>query len=472
MKSVKKNFLYNTFYQLLLILIPLITTPYVSRILGATGIGLYSYNYSIAYYFAMFAILGLNNYGNRTIAMVRDQKDELSREFWSIYAMQFMASIIVIFAYSTYIYYFNNETMGWIMLFYMLSTLFDINWFFFGLEEFKLTVTRNTIIRIITTFLIFVMIKTKNDIYLYALLMVLSNLISQIVIWPFVKRYVNYSKISIKDIIKHIKPNLILFVPVIAISIYKILDKIMLGAMTNVTEVGFYESSEKIINIPMAIITSLGTVMLPKMSNLVKNEDNKSSSKYMYISILVAMFTSSSLSFGIMGVSNEFVPLFFGNGFEPCIDLFKLLLPICIFTAFANVIRTQYLIPNKKDKIYIVSVFLGAVVNVCINYLLIPKFQANGAAIGTFFAEISVCIYQTYKVRYDVPVKKYMLEAIPFMFSGIIMYMILIKISFNNMGLLENLVLKILIGAVIYFITLGICLICLISYKKREDRLN
>ena len=456
MSSVKRNFIYNSLYQFLAILIPLITTPYISRVLGADGVGLYSYSYSIAYYFVMIAMLGLNNYGNRTIAMARHDKKKLSQAFWSIYTLQLLTSILSIGLYLLYLFLFSNNLMSWILLIYVISAAFDVNWFFFGLEEFRLTVTRNCIIKILTTIGIFIFIKTKSDVYWYGSIMVLGILISQLMIWPFIKTKVDFYRPSFSDIAIHFKPNLILFIPVIAVSLYKIMDKIMLGAMTNVTQVGLYESSEKVIQIPMALINSLGTVMLPKMSNLVAQGNIKESRKFMSNSILFASFLSTSICFGIMGISKEFVPIFFGEGFDMCIYLLQVLLPSCIFIGFANVIRTQYLIPNQKDKIYISSVLVGAVTNAIINYLLIPRYQAVGAAVGTLVAEASVCILQCLAVKNDLDLKNYISQSIPFLLSGIIMYIILINLYFPSISINGNLIIKILIGAFIYLSCLGI----------------
>lgn len=456
MNDVKKNFIYNSIYQLLILLIPLVTTPYVSRILGAEGVGLYSYAHSIAYYFVIFAMLGLNNYGNRTIAMVRDDKNKLSQTFWSIYALQVITSLTAIIVYIIYIILFNNTIMPWILLFYVISTAFDINWFFFGMEKFKLTVTRNTIVKIISTVCIFIFVRDANDVYLYGIIMALGLGISQFLLWPFVRQYISFYKPNWNDIIKHLKPNLVLFVPVIAVSLYKYMDKIMLGALTTVAQVGFHESSEKIINIPMALINSLGTVMLPRMSNMNVSGSDKESKKYIRYSILFAMFLSTSMGFGIMAVSKEFVPLFYGDGFETCITLFQILLPSCMFLAFANVIRTQYLIPKKKDTIYIISVSLGAIVNIIVNSLLIPTYQSAGAAIGTLCAEATVCIYQAFSVRKELPILNYIYQILPFVFSGLIMFLVLNNLSFSFELIIIELILKIFIGIFIYMFVLGI----------------
>lgn len=453
MSTTKKNIIYNSLYQVLVIVIPLVTTPYISRILGAKGIGIYSYNYSIAQYYVLFIMLGLNNYGNRTIAEVRGEKEKLTQTFWSIYFLQFILGIIVCTVYIIYCLSISkNMEISLIMALYVISACFDINWFFFGMEKFKLTVTRNFIIKILTTASIFIFVKSENDLWKYCFILTFGMLISQIALWPTLHKYIYFYKPNFNEICKHIKPNCILFLTVLAVSLYKIMDKIMLGILSTKEQVGFYESSERIITVPTAFITSIGTVMLPRMSNMMSNNDKKTN-VVLYKSILLAIFLSSSMGFGIMGVAKEFVPLFYGKGYETCVSLFWILLPSSIFFAFGNVIRTQYLLPKKMDKVYVTSAFLGALTNVIINLLLIPRYYSIGAAIGTLFSEAIVCIYQSKKIEGCIPIKKYVKKIFPFILAGIGMYIILINLNLKT-ELLESLILKIIIGAIIYVLIL------------------
>ncbi|EOS7703702.1 polysaccharide biosynthesis C-terminal domain-containing protein, partial [Enterococcus hirae] len=251
----------------------------------------------------------------------------------------------------------------------------------------------------LSTVAIFLFVKKPSDINIYTLILSLSFLVSQILLWPYLIKKVYFYKPKLSEVVSHIKPNLFLFLTVVAVSIYRTMDKIMLGYLTDNLQVGYFESSEKIIQVPMLLITSLGMIMLPRMSNLANNKKSIESKKLINKSILFAMFLSSSLCFGIMGVASEFVPLFFGKGFETCIYLFWILLPSCLFLAFANVVRTQYVIPNKLDQIYVKSVFIGAIVNFLSNSLLIKNYYSIGAAIGTLLAEIAVCVYISYKIR-------------------------------------------------------------------------
>lgn len=454
--SLKKNFLYNAFYNVLVLILPLVTAPYISRIMGAEKIGVYSYSYSVASYFGLFILMGLTNYGNRTIAGVKENKNELSRTFWSIYFMQIIMAIVVIIIYIFYVYFIaSDKVMASIQLLYLISVALDINWFFFGMELFKLTVTRNTIIKLLNVTLIFLLVKSKNDIYIYGIIMTIGPLLSQLFLWIFLRRYIRITKITINDIILHIKPNLVLFIPVIAISLYTIMDRVMLGIMSTMKEVGYYENSNKLTQIPVMAITSLGTVMLPRMSNLVANGRNEETKKYIQKSLIISMFLSSSMAFGLSAISKEFVPFFYGRGFEKCINLIPVLLLSSIFISFANVIRTQYLIPYKKDNIYIVSFFLGAFVNMGINLLLIPNIQSVGAAIGTLCAEMTVCIYQVYMVKNEIRVLHYLKQGIPLMISGVLMYVIVINIPFIT-NYIVTIIIKVVVGTIIYLFLVGI----------------
>lgn len=466
MASVKKNFVYNSLYQILNILIPLITTPYISRVIKAEGVGIYSFAYSNAHYFVLFILLGLNNYGNRLIAETRDDRPLLSKNFCNVYATQLFLGIVLSGFYVIYVFCIaDNQIVALLLGLYVLSGIFDVNWFLFGLEQFKLTTIRNIIVKLLTTICIFVFVNDVSDIYVYCFIMSASLLISQIVVWPYVVKQVDFCKPTWLEMKKHIKPNLLLFSTTLAVSLFKVMDKIMLGVISNKTEVGWYESSEKVINIPIAFVTALGVVMLPHMTNQIAK--NKEDNKILRASLLFAIFMSSSLCFGIMSVAEEFVPLFYGEGYDKCVILFKVLLPSCLFLAFANVVRTQYMLPHKMDKEYVTSAFLGAGTNIVLNIILIPHFQSVGAAIGTLFAEAVVCVYQCYKVRKNIPIGKYAVQILPMLFASVVMYVALQFIHIHVGADIINLMIKVLIGASIYLLVLLIEMFAL--RKHYED---
>lgn len=458
--SIKKNIIYNITYQILILFLPLVTTPYISRVIGAEGVGIYSYTYSIANYFILFAMLGLGNYGNRSIAAVRDDKIKLSETFFNIYGLQLVTTTTMVILYLVYTIFFvsDNLEIAYIQLLFIISTMFDINWLFFGLEQFKLTVVRNTIIKILTVLSIFIFVKDLNDLGIYTLIMALGTLLSQMMLWSFMKRYIIWIKPTFKGIRSHLKPNLILFVPVLAISIYKIMDKIMLGTLTSTMQVGYYENSEKIINIPTSIISALGVVMLPRMTNLIATGDSESFKKYIEISLKFVMFIAIGSTVGLIAISPNFIPLFLGDEFTNCIMVVSLLSITLLFISWANVIRTQCLIPRKKDSIYIKSTLLGAGVNVIANLIFIPRYGAVGAAIGTIFAEASVALYQTFKVRKEMDISKYFVNSCVYIIPAICMYLCIIALRNITENIMLTLLMQVILGGSAYVILSGIVL--------------
>ena len=461
MSSIRKNFLYNAAYQLLLILLPLITTPYISRVLGADRIGVYTYTYTIANYFMLAAMLGVKNYGNRSIAAVRDNRKQLRKVFWEIYGLQFLCAALALAAYLVFIFVFEteNRTIFLIQGIYVFSGMMDVSWLFFGLEKFKITVTRNIAVKLLSLGCIFLFVRTADDLWVYTLIMALGLFLSQAYLWHYVRRYARWYPPKLRAMFSHLGPELVLFVPVIAVSLYKMMDKIMLGQMSDFAQVGFYESAEKIINIPMGVITALGTVMLPRMSNLAAKSQTAESRRYIRNSMLFAMFMACGMTFGIAGVAKDFVPLFLGDEFLPSIALLQVLTPTILFIAWANVIRTQYLIPNHRDRSYILSVLLGAVVNLIINALLIPRMAAMGAVIGTVCAEAAVCICQTMMVRQNLPIRRYRQDALPFLGLGLGMYVLLLVIRPLLPGGAVTVVVQIALGAAFYSAASGAYLI-------------
>lgn len=460
MSSIKRNFTYNIMYQLLILILPLVTAPYIARVLGADGTGTYAYTYSIANYFILFAMLGLNNYGNRSIAIIREDKEELSNTFWNIYALQFISAALAIVIYILFIFFFLSDywAVSIYQLIYVGSALFDINWFFFGIEQFKLTVMRNTAIKLLSVGLVFIFVKSAEDLWMYTLICAGGMMMSNLALWPFLRRFIYFKKPKIDIIKTHIIPNLILFIPIVALSFYKIMDKIMLGKMRGMVQVGFYDNSEKIINIPMGIIMALGTVMLPKMSNLAANKDIEQSRKYLEYSLQFIAFFAPALTFGIAGIAPEFASIFYGEEFAACGKIITFLSPIILFISLGNVVRTEYLIPNNKDKIFVISIIIGAIINLTINIFTIPKFGALGAAVATICAEASVAIVQTLAVWKSIPVRMYLNKVTVYAVIGTVMYLA-IRIVARMLGKsITTIAVEIIVGSTIYVILSFLCL--------------
>lgn len=465
MVSIRTNFIYNSISSLLAIIVPIITTPYISRVLGPEILGEYSYNFAIATYFTTLALLGLNNYGNRCIATVRNDPSEVSRKFCSIYGMQLLVGLIVILLYIFYIL-ISGYFIGWFFLAYVISSSININWFYYGIESFRFIVIRNIIIKIITTICIFAFVKMNTDMWKYALIISFGALIAEGIPWMRITKYINFNSPNLEDILAHIRPNIILFIPVLAITIYKLMDKIILGVLAGNLQVGYFEAAEKLIYIPNALVVSLGTVMLPRMTNLFANDNDNLANEYIKNSLIVVMIISVSMSFGIMGIARELVPLFFGEGYDQCVLLIQFILPSCIFIAIANVIRTQYLIPKRMDKIYIESVWGGAIINFLLNIMLVPLYGALGSALGTFFAESFVCLYQLKRIKNKFTIRSSIKDISVIVTIGIIMYISLLLFNYPEESLMMILVYKVILGILI-FLTLSV-ISYYFFYKNRE----
>ena len=267
-KSVKKNYIYNLIYQILVMIIPLITTPYLSRVLGAENIGIYSYTLSITTYFILFGSLGVAMYGQREIAYVQDNKDKRSKTFYEIFIMRIITLFIsLIIFYITFCIKGEYNVYYKILILEIIANAIDISWYFQGLEEFKKTVIRNTIVKLISVVCIFVLVKNNNDLNKYFAIYVLSNVIGNLSLWLYIPKYTSKVKLNELKVIRHLKPTIILFIPQVATQIYTVLDKTMIGAIiADKSEVGYYEQAQKIIKLLMTIATSLGTVMMPRIA--------------------------------------------------------------------------------------------------------------------------------------------------------------------------------------------------------------
>lgn len=416
MKNLSKNLVYNIIYQVLLYIIPFILTPYLSRTLGATQIGEYSYTYSIVYYFMLFTLLGINNYGVRKISKAKREKDALGEAFSSIYGLQLFLGLISLIVYNlvSVVLLSTHHTILLIHNLFLISAVVDINWFFFGIEKFDITVTRNAIIKVLSTLLIFMLVKSPDSILIYTIIMAGSTLLSQSYLVAILHKYINFYPLDISKSIKHhfIKC-LVLFIPVIAYSIYRVMDKTMIGGIVSTTELGYYENAEKIINIPIGILTAIGTVMLPFMSKQAKKDQSTMGDKkndILYRMFQVCFLIMIPMAFMLFVIAKDFTSIYFGPGFEKSGDILMLLSSTIIFATVANIIRTNYLIPNEKDKIYVASTIVGAVVNLILNLVLIKSLGAIGACIGTIAAEASVMFYQIIATRKNIDYKKVFLS--------------------------------------------------------------
>lgn len=458
MNKVAKNYLYNLSYQLLLIILPIITTPYVSRVLGAESLGTYSYTNSITQYFILFGCIGLNLYGQREIAYCQNDIKKRNKVFFEIFFLRMITVSISIILF--YIVFASTGKYAYIFIIQIMdvvASMFDISWFFQGIEDFKKTVLRNFIVRVICVVLIFTFVKSSANLTLYVMCYSGTLLLGNLSMWLYMPKYVKKRDIFNLSLKRHIKPAVMLFLPQIATSLYTILDKTMIGALTGDTsEVAYYEQSQIIIKTVLTLITSLSTAMMPRIANLYANNDMETVNNYMSISIKFVLIFSCPFVFGIIGIASGFVPWFFGTGFEKVIPNLILIAPIVIFIGMSAVTGTQYLLPLGRQKEFTISVISGAVINLILNIILISSFQSLGASIATVIAELTVISVQIWYLRNDFEIKHILKLFLRYLILSLIMLSVVYFIStILPVSIISTLV-EISVGGVVYLILLVI----------------
>lgn len=451
-KSIAKNYLYNLTYQILILILPLITTPYLSRVLGADGIGIYSYTYTIVNYFVLFGSLGVAMYGQREIAYAQEEKEKRKRIFLEIIIFRFITIGIATCIY----WYFFMRTGEYskyykILLFELIAGAFDISWFFQGLEDFKKTVTRNILVRTVSVALIFIFVKKQEDLIKYMYIYSLADFIGNLTLWIYLPKYLKGIKVKNINIFKQIPAILLLFLPQVANKIYNMLDTTMLGnIVADKSETGYYEQSQKVIRLLLTLVTSLGTVMVPRMASMFASGEKEKINEYMKKSFNFVFLLSFPVMFGIISVSKQFVPIFFGAGYEKAGTLICIISPIILLMGIANVVGTQYLLPTKRQKEYTISVVVGIVVNFILNYILITLWSSVGACIATVLSQIVVDVMQLYNVRKEIKLKEMFEMSYKYLLASVIMFIgcwIIKKVPLANA---LSIAIQVIIGAIIY----------------------
>ncbi|MDR1794433.1 MAG: polysaccharide biosynthesis C-terminal domain-containing protein [Erysipelotrichaceae bacterium] len=421
-KKILKNYFYNVLYQVVLIALPFFTTAYLSRALGLQAIGINSIVTNRVQWFTIFGILGVNMYGNREIAKVRDDKKVLSRTFFEIFAMQAMTMALAAIAYAISLQFESSYVLlSSYQLIAMVGAALDITWFFYGVEDFKKASLRNIFIKILGVSLMFLFVKNPSDLALFILINIAVNLLGQLIMWLQLKEYISLSKISFSAVLKHLKPNLILFAPQLAINVYQLLNVKMLEHFSIPEQVALYQQSQNFVKMFLFLITSIGSVVLARVANLSVKEDEKALQPLLRTVMELALFLAIPMMAGICALVPFFIPWFLPADFQPVTGLILLSSPIILFISLSNVYGIQYLVPLGKMKQYTLSVVMGAVVNFVLNLFLLSSHQALGAVIATVAAEFAVILCQWLTVHKQIKLQPPIAEIAKYVFSSIVM---------------------------------------------------
>ena len=460
-KKLVKNYIYNTIYQILLLIVPFITTPYISRVLGVTNIGIFQYVHSNTSYFVLIGVVGTSLYGQREIAYLQDNVIERTKAFWEIELFRLISSsVFLIIFYCLFCIKSGYTLIYTICSLEIMSAAIDISWFYMGLENFKTIVLRNIVIKVLSVISIFIFVKSEEDLLIYTICMVVPTIIGNFSLWFNLKNDLGKKVFQLGNTIQGIKKRLPLiiqmFLPQIAMDVYLVLNKTMLGIFSHsMDQVGYFSQAEKIVKIVLTLVSSLGTVMLPSMAAAYSRGDTekitntiKSVFKFMYS-------LSFPLLFGLCAITPTFIPVFLGDGYDTVVSLIVIMSPIIVIIATSNVIGRQYLLPTNQQRAFTWSIVFGAVVNFISNLLLIPTLEALGATISTVLAELSVTIVQCYVAKDNLPLKKCILSGIRYLLFSIPMYIVVkIVILYIPGTSLIKIAIGIFAGIISYFVEL------------------
>lgn len=473
---LKKNVIFNVFYHILVIVVPLITAPYLSRVLKTDGMGVYSYTGSLATFFAMFAAFGILTYGTMIIAQNRDNKKDYSQKFFEIELLAFILCAVVIGVWIIFAsVYTEYKIYLYILTFQILATAFDISWLYAGLEKYSYTVSINLIAKLATMACVFIFVKTKDDLSTYLLINSLGLLGGNLTMWLFLPKVLTKAKIKFSNLKVHLKETFIFFVPTIAATIYSILDKALIGVLIQgeVTviedgvevkrklaeiENGYYEQTFKILNAAKAIcFIAINNVMCSRASYLYKKQDNEGINRLMHVTYHLTLFLSFGMAFGLAAVSGVLIPLYFGPGYDKSIILTRILAFIIPIICISNVLGSIYYTPSGRRKQSSTYLVIGAIVNVLLNIPFILLFNSIGAAIASITAETIITILYLVKCNKTVTWKEMFNYTWKKVVAGLLMLTVILLMNHFLIDKMKDYVLLILtfgVGLVTYILSL------------------
>ncbi|MFP7442671.1 flippase [Bacillus infantis] len=455
MNKLVQNYIYNIMYQVFLLVVPIVTAPYLARVLGAPQLGIYSYINSVSSIITTLCLLGLNNYGIRQIAYYQGDKYKQNRIFWEIMSARLILVIIVSAGYFFFIAESEYKIYFLIQYFLILSVFCDVSWFMIGLENMGIIVFRNFIAKFLTVVGTFIFVKDQSDLWIYLGLFSIITFFTTISLYPYIKKHVSWYRSNLKNILSHFIPSLLLFLPQVATLLYLQVDKVMLKFLTDSTsQIAFFDQADKIVQIPLALITALGTVMMPRLAVEFKKDNQIAIKSYLNKTLNFVLLMSFPMMFGIAGIASSLVPWYLGRDFLPVVSAIVIISPIIIFNSLNNISGTQYFTATNQTKILTIAYVSAAAINITINALFIPKFGYKGAAIATLISSLLSVIIQYRHLTRQIDIWHTILNGWKYLslsiFMGILVYIIGDYLGATPLTTL----LQLITGAVFYFLAL------------------
>ncbi len=440
----------------MLLVMPLAVAPYLSRVLKPDGVGTVSYVESIVSYFSLFAAMGIPTYGQREISYVQGDAVKRSAVFWNTKILEFCSSSVAILVYVVFaLMQREMVTLYLILTLNLISVFWDVSWFFQGMEEFGKTVACNMVIKLLQIMYIFLFVKSKDDLPLYLMGFGLFTVLGNLSLWAYLPKLI--VKVPLRELRPFRNINVVwsLFIPTIAIQIYTVLDKTMIGMITGSSaENGYYEQAIKISRMLLAVVTALGTVMVPRIGNHFSKGEMDEVQRLMYRGYRFVWFLGIPLCLGVIMVADNFVPWFFGAGYEKVIPLLRILSLLILAIGINNVTGIQYFIPTKRQNLFTLTVIIGACTNFTLNMILIHYFQSIGAAIASVAAETVIAAVQLVVVRQELTPGLVLKEGVHYFIAGAVMVLVLLPVGRCLTPSVIHTCMIVSCGVAVYFVVL------------------
>lgn len=454
MNKLVKNYLAYLFYEIVALIVPLFTAPYLTRVLHSDNYGIYSYVYSATSLICTISLVGLNSYGSRQIAYGRDSSKTLNETFWELFIMRLVCGTI-----GTIIFVVCAQVSGYSIYFYLfyayfLANVVDFSWIFVGMERMAPCVIKNTLAKVAMFAGVFVLVKNESDVGKYLALVSISTLIANLSLIPVSKKYIKKPKANLHKIPKHLLQSFALCAPTIVTQIYLQVDKVMLERLSSsISQVSFYDQAEKIVMIPLSVITSLSAVMMPRIANEFAKGDQKDSiERHLILAGKYSLFMACPMMFGIIGVSSNFIPWYLGSEYLPSASAMMVLSPILVLNSLSGISGSQYLVATNQTKVLLFSSLGASALNIVCNALLIPHFGCVGAAIATVFSNFINLL-----IQYSVMCRQINMRSVfksGFRYAIDAMIMLGVIIALTNVMKLQSTVtttlIQVLIGGIVY----------------------
>lgn len=469
--QTQKNIFYNVLLAISQVLFPLITFPYLARVLGPTNIGLYNFAESYARYFALVAALGISVYGVREIAKSQKNPIALANTFVELFLINLISTIIISSVYIITIFKLEKlATESWLFywsfVFFFLQ-LFVLEWFFAGINQFKFIAIRFFIVRLVFVAAIFLLIKKTDDYIRYMQLQVGLTLFLGIINFVYLKRFVNLKLIELAhlNLKKHLKPLFVLFLTIFSISVYLHFDTVLLGMLSDNESVGYYSASLKLVKIIIAVLAAITAAMFPKMVELFNGGDDATFKQMLQQAFELIISIGIPTSILVYLLAPEIIFILFGSNFNLAILPLQITSPLILIVSLSTIFGFQILSVHSKDKQILIAALSGMVFSLVVSFLIIPHYKQNGAALTILFTELlvlSLFIYFSRKIvriyNSTSIVFKELFYALPYVF-------IVFFVKHNMISVL-NTVLIILAFSLIWFFMLHYLLLKSSVFKK------